>query len=344
MTTDKYDFAIIGGGPGGIATAIEAAVHGIENILLIDKADNHSSTIRKFYKDNKRVDKDWKGQSVQIEGNIPFMDGTKETTLDFFDQLLDEDKIDTAFNTEVENIIRKEDEDCFVITTATQSFKATAVVIAIGKMGKPNKPNYKIPPSIQEFVNFNLDKCSTGEKILVVGGGNSAAEYAYELADEDNNVTLVYRKPTFSRLNPENEEILKQYNGQEKLRLRMNTDIESVENEHGKIKVNFNDGYYTIYDRLIFAIGGTTPIDFLKKCGMELDETGSPIYDEHYRTSVHCMYVAGDIAFNTGGSIAAALNHGYHIVNSFMRRTGRIYAHTDKVEAFFEKNPSFKPL
>lgn len=82
--TNIYDIAIIGGGPGGIGTAIEAAVHGIENILLIDKADNHSSTIRKFYKDNKRVDKDWKGQTVDIEGNIPFMDGTKETTLDFF--------------------------------------------------------------------------------------------------------------------------------------------------------------------------------------------------------------------------------------------------------------------
>lgn len=337
-----YDIAIIGGGPGGIGTAIEAAVHGIENILLIDKADNHSSTIRKFYKDNKRVDKDWKGQTVDIEGNIPFMDGTKETTLDFFDQLLDEEKIDTAFNTEVESIVRNEKEDLFLITTATQSFKAIAVVVTIGKMGKPNKPNYKIPPSIKEFVNYNLDKCNDNEKILVVGGGNSAAEYAYELADENNNVTLVYRKADFSRLNPENEDILFQYNGQEKLRLRMDTDILSVENEHGKVKMNFNDGYHTIYDRVIYAIGGTTPIDFLKKCGIELDEKGKPIYDEHYRTNVHCLYVAGDIAFNTGGSIAAALNHGYHIVNSFMRRSGKIYAHTDKVEEFMGNNPSFK--
>ncbi len=337
-----YDIAIIGGGPGGIGTAIEAAVHGIENILLIDKANNHSSTIRKFYKDNKRVDKDWKGQTIDIEGNIPFMDGTKETTLDFFDQLLDEEKIDTAFNTEVESIIRNEKEDLFLITTATQSFKAIAVVVTIGKMGKPNKPSYKIPPSIKEFVNYNLDKCNDNEKILVVGGGNSAAEYAYELADENNNVTLVYRKADFNRLNPENEDILFQYNGQEKLRLRMDTDILSVENEHGKVKINFNDGYHTIYDRVIYAIGGTTPIDFLKKCGIELDEKDKPIYDKHYRTNVHCLYVAGDIAFNTGGSIVAALNHGYHIVNSFMRKSGKIYAHTDKVEEFMENNPSFK--
>lgn len=342
MKTSKYDIAIIGGGPGGIATAIEAAVHGIEDIIIIDKADNHSSTIRKFYKDNKRVDKDWKGQSVNIEGNIPFMDGTKETTIDFFDQLLDEERIDTAFNTEVESIVRNEKEDCFLITTATHSFKAVAVVIAIGKMGKPNKPAYKIPPSIRPLMSFNLDKCGEGEKIMVVGGGNSAAEYAYELADENNTVTLVYRKAEFSRLNPENEDILFQYNGQEKLRLRLDTDIESIENEHGKIKVNFNDGYHTIYDRAIYAIGGTSPVDFLKKCGIALDDNDKPIHDEHYRTNVSCMYVAGDIAFNTGGCIAAALNHGYHIVNSFLRRSGKIYAHTDKVEEFFKNNPTFK--
>lgn len=337
-----YDILIVGGGPGGIGTAVEAAVHGIENILLIDKADNHSSTIRKFYKANKRVDKDWKGQTVNIEGNIPFMDGTKETTLNFFDRLLDEEKIDTSFNEEVENIVRNEEENLFLVTTATKSFKAKAVVITIGKMGKPNKPSYKIPPSIKEFVNFNLDKCSQGEKILVVGGGNSAAEYAYELADEGNTVTLVYRKAEFSRLNPDNEDILYQYNGQERLRLRMNTDIESLENEDGKVKVNFNDGYYTIYDRIIYAIGGTAPVDFLKKVGIEVDDKGKPIYDEHYRTNIPGMYVAGDIAFNTGGSIAAALNHGYHIVNSYLRRVGKIYSHTEKVEEFFKKNPQFK--
>ncbi|RXJ68471.1 cbb3-type cytochrome oxidase assembly protein CcoS [Halarcobacter ebronensis] len=337
-----YDIAIVGGGPGGIGTAVEAAVHGVENILLIDKADNHSSTIRKFYKANKRVDKDWKGQTIDIEGNIPFMDGTKETTLNFFDKLLDEEKIDTAFNTEVENIVKNEKEDIFLISTSNQSFRAKAVVITIGKMGKPNMPSYKIPPSIKEFINFNLDNCSMGEKILVVGGGNSAAEYAYELADEGNTVTLVYRKNEFTRLNPENEDILYQYNGQEKLRLRMNTDIKSLENEQGKVKVNFDDGYYTIYDRIIYAIGGTSPVDFLKKVGIEVDKEGKPIYDEHYRTNIPRLYVAGDIAFNTGGSIAAALNHGYHIVNSFLRRSGKIYSHTHKVEEFFKNNPEFR--
>lgn len=329
MQNKIYDIVIIGGGPGGIGTAIEASAHNVGEILLIEKTDNHSNTIRKFYKDNKRVDKDYKGQVTELQGNVDFFDGTKETTLDYFDELLDTEKIDSLFNTEVEKILRE--DELLHIHTSKGLVKTRNAVIAIGKMGKPNKPSYKIPPSIKAQVNFNLDKCSTKEKILVVGGGNSAAEYAYDLADQNNNVTMVYRKPEFSRLNETNEEILTKYNGEEKLRLRMGTDVESLENESGKVKVNFNDGFSVLYDRVIYAIGGTTPVDFLKACGVEVNENAQPIFDEHNETSAKCVYVAGDIAFKSGGSIAIALNHGYHIVNNILRKRGKIYSHTDKV-------------
>lgn len=330
MTNKTYDIIIIGGGPGGIGTAIEASAHNIGEILLIEKTDNHSNTIRKFYKDNKRVDKDYKGQVTELQGNVEFYDGTKETTLDYFNELLDSEKIDSLFNTEVEKLVKR-DDGIMEIHTAQGMYETKNVVISIGKMGKPNKPsNYKIPVSIKAQVNFNLDKCSSNEKILVVGGGNSAAEYAYDLADQNNNVTLVYRKPEFSRLNEINEELLYKYNGEEKLRLRMNCDIEGLENEDGKVKVQFNDGYSVFYDRVIYAIGGTTPVDFLKSCGVEVDEKGKPIFDDHHETSNSDVYVAGDIAMVSGGSIAIALNHGYHIVNNIQRKRGKIFAITDK--------------
>ena len=330
MKDKIYDIVIIGGGPGGIGSAIEASAHKIGEILLIEKTDNHSNTIRKFYKDNKRVDKDYKGQVTTLQGNVEFYDGTKETTLDYFNDLLDTEKIDARFNTEVEKIVRNNETDLLEIHTSIGLIQTKNAIVAIGKMGKPNKPDYKIPPSIKAQVNFNLDKCSTNEKILVVGGGNSAAEYAYDLADQNNNVTLVYRKAEFSRLNETNENLLKKYNGEEKLRLRMSTDILSLENEEDKIKVEFNDGYSVLFDRIIYAIGGTTPVDFLKSCGITVDEDEKPIFDEHHETSAKDIYVAGDIAFKSGGSIAIALNHGYHIVNNILRKRGKIFSHTEK--------------
>ncbi len=330
MKNKIYDIVIIGGGPGGIGCAIEASAHKIGNILLIEKTENHSNTIRKFYKDNKRVDKDYKGQVITLQGNVDFFDGTKETTLDYFNDLLDNDKIDSIFNTEVEKIIRNQETDLLEVHTSKGIIQTKNAIVAIGKMGKPNKPDYKIPPSIKSQVGFNLDRCSSNEKILVVGGGNSAAEYAYHLADQNNNVTLVYRKPTFTRLNDLNEDLLNKYNGEEKLRLRMNTDIESLENEEGKVKVLFTDGFTVLYDRIIYAIGGTTPIDFLKACNIEVDEDLKPIFNEHQETTAKDIYVAGDIAFASGGSIAIALNHGYHIVNNILRKRGEIFSFTEK--------------
>ena len=163
-----YDIVIIGGGPCGIASVIEAKHAGLAKILLLEKGENHSQTIRKFYKDGKRVDKEYKGLDSTTKGSIEFFDGTKESTLNYFDKLLDEGEFEAIFNVEVESV--KKNGDYFEITTSKSGFKAKNVVVAIGRMGKPNKPDYKIPPSIMNLVNFNLNSCGNGEKIIVVGG------------------------------------------------------------------------------------------------------------------------------------------------------------------------------
>ena len=312
-----YDVIIIGSGPGGVGAAIESKVLGLEKILVIEKGDNHSQTIRKFYKDNKRVDKVWQGQEVEIKGNVQFLDGTKESTLDYFDQLIDEEEIDVAFNSEVEKI--EKDGDIFLVTTANAGYIAKHVIIAIGRMGKPNKPGYKIPLSIRQRVNYNLEKCTQGEKILVVGGGDSAVEYAVYLSST-NDVTLNYRRTEFSRINDINRQDLKDAVGYEKLRTRLGCNILSLENEEGLVKVNYDDGYSVVYDRAIYAIGGTTPIEFLKKCGVELNENKQPVITENYETKTEGMYIVGDLAVDSGGSIAIALNHAYHAVTHMLSK------------------------
>jgi len=313
-----YDLIIIGGGPGGIGTAVEARALGVEKILLLEKSDNHSDTIRKFYKDNKRVDKDWQGQLVEMEGTIPFMDGTKESTLDFFDCLIDRHYIESHFRCEVDKI-SKDEEGIFTVRAGCGEFRGRYIVIAIGRMGKPNKPSYKIPPSIRKYVNFNLDKCNRGEKILVVGGGDTATEYAVELCRE-NDVTLNYRREELTRPNPTNRQMIQEAFTMGRVRPLLGIDIEGLESEQGRVRVNFTDGHHEVFDRVIYAIGGTTPVDFLKNANLQLDATGEPLIKENLETSVEGIYIAGDIAFKSGGSIAIALNHGYRIVQDIIAK------------------------
>lgn len=312
---DKYDVAIIGGGPAGISAAVEAVMMGIENIALFEKGENHSMTIRKYYKDNKRVDKDWKGQKIDLHGNVLFTDGTKESTIDLFDKLLDEHAIDAKFNHEIEYIKEHEAlEIPFEISTTNGGvFYATNVIIAIGNMGKPNKPAYKIPPSIRPLVGHNLDHCASDEDVLVVGGGDSAIEYAYYLADS-NRVTLNYRRDSFSRANNQNMKILSEYVEDNKIHLRIGVDIKEVENKGGRVLVHYTDGWRISYNKIVYAIGGVAPKDFLNKCGVETNEKGFPILDENHQTTTYGLYVAGDLASRIGGSIGAALNHGFKII------------------------------
>jgi thioredoxin reductase (NADPH) len=304
-----HELVIIGAGPAGIATAVESYMQGIHDIVLLEKDVNHNSTIRKYYKDNKRVDVDWKGQKVELDGNIYFIDGTKESTLDFFDEILNNHSVELQTHVEVQSIEKK--EDGFEIFMAGKSILAKNVVVTIGRMGKPNKPTYKVPVGIKKKIGYTLDGCSEGEKILVVGGGDSAVEYAVNLS-EKNEVSICYRRETFRRANPTNQTNIAEVIESKAVKPILGINIDALEDDDGRVRVIYNEVDAVSYDRVIYAIGGTTPSAFLDSSGI-IEEDGKPVHDDNYETNVKGLFVAGDITQESGGSIALGLNHGYKI-------------------------------
>ena len=321
-----YDLIIIGGGPGGIASVVEASAFKVSSILLIEKGENHSQTIRQYYKDSKRVDRDWKGQEIELQGTMKFYDGTKETTLSYFEELLDSSAFDCQTHTTVTAV--KKVDDVFEVISTAGTFTASTVIVAIGRMGKPNKPSYPIAPSIRGMVSHSPYECQGNQKILVVGGGDSAVEYACQLSTI-NTVTLSYRKESFSRINGINQEMIARYDNEERLRVRFDTDIESIGlcEDKIRIKVLYIGGFEVTYDRILFALGGTTPVDFLREAGVDLAEDFTPILSEHNETSVQGLYLVGDITQKRGGSIALAINNAFDALSSIAQ------ASTPKEEA-----------
>ena len=309
-----YNLAIIGAGPAGIATAVESYMLGIRDIVLLEKDVNHNSTIRKYYKENKRVDKDWKGQKVELDGRIYFVDGTKESTLDFFDEIIDNHSVELQTHSEVQSIVKKTDvheQEYFEVSVGERVINARYVVVTIGRMGKPNKPEYKIPPSLKKKVGYTLEGCEGGESVLVVGGGDSAIEYAVDLAAL-NEVSICYRRETFRRANPTNQRNISNAIMHKELQAILGVDIHGVEDDAGRVKVLFNEKEPMSFDRVIYAIGGTTPSAFSASSGIK-EEDGKPVHDENYETNISGLFVAGDITQESGGSIALGLNHGYAI-------------------------------
>lgn len=309
----RFDLIIIGAGPAGIGAGVEAKLKNKE-LLILEKADDICQTFLKFYKDGKRVDKEYKGHDSTNRGHVPFEDGTKESSLQTFRDAIKEHNLELEFNSEVESV--KKNGEFFVVNTTKGSYECKNIVVAIGRMGKPNKPDYKIPSSLNKIINFNANSVLGNEKIIIVGGGNSAAEYAVDLC-KNNDVTLCYRRDKFTRLNDTNLNDVNEYNQNGKLKLKLGVDIQEIEDENSKAKIKFNDGSTESYDRVIYAIGGSTPVDFLQKCGIEVDDKGVPVFDENKQSNVKGIFVAGDIASKNGASIVVALNDGV-IISTYL--------------------------
>ncbi|QYH11376.1 NAD(P)-binding domain-containing protein [Campylobacter jejuni] len=307
----KIDLIVVGAGPTGIGCTVEAKLKNKE-VLILEKSNNICHTLMQFYKEGKRVDKAYKGCEGTNHGHVPFEDGTKESTIETFQNALKEHNIEVEFGSEVESV--KNENGVFLVSTVKGVYECKNIIVAIGRMGKPNKPDYKLPMTLTKIINFNANSALGNEKILVVGGGNSAAEYAVDLANS-NRVSLCYRKKEFTRLNDINLKDIHEAGNSGKVELKLGIDITEVEDDNGKAKVNFTDGTSDIYDRIIYAIGGSTPLDFLQKCGINVDDKGVPLMDENKQSNVKGIFVAGDIATKNGASIVTGLNDAVKILS-----------------------------
>ncbi len=326
-SNEIFDIAIIGAGPGGMASAIEAKLAGIHNIIVVDKAETHNYMIHKFYKKGKRVDKDWMGIKFEFEGNVTFEECSKEEYIQQMDDLLASHGVLDKFvyNTEVA-YAKKGEDGLFHIPFGQDIVKTKNVIVSVGRMGKPNKPGYKFPKAIKPRLNFNLSDVKNGERVMVVGGGDTAGEYAYGLVEQDDMqdcvVTLNYRKPEITRMNPVNTELTMKYINNGKLLNKMGVDVESVEaTEDELVKVNFTDGTSEVYDRVVYALGGTSPKDFLVNSGIETGKWDEPIINEKtMETNIPGLYTIGDVVTDQG-SIALAFNHASFAINDIAAKS-----------------------
>ena len=153
-------------------------------------------------------------------------------------------------------------------TTKRTQF-ARRVLLAVGKSSTPRKlgvPGEDLLPKVEHKL-YNPNKYH-GERILVVGGGNSAVEAAIALS-ANNEVTLSYRGNEFDRVSKENARRLKASS----VRVRTGTNVTAF----GPSSYIIN-GKEAPYDRAFVLIGSDAPYAFLRSLGIrfETDWPGRP--------------------------------------------------------------------
>ncbi len=316
------ELLIIGAGPAGISLAAEAINNGLnkDDIVVFEKADKHSFSIRKFYPDSKPVTANYKGNEANCEGVLCLTDTTKEETLNMLDKVIEDYGINVQYNSSVHKITPT-DKGYFLIEANNESFITKSCAVAIGVMGRPNRPSYSIPTDLSNRVHFDVsDKKLTNQDILVVGGGDSASEYAQYLSAEGNNVTLSYRRTEFSRMNEINKKLLSDLVEKNKIELLMGSDIDSIESQNNsKVLVNFKELSPRSFDHILYALGGTSPKHFLKTIGISFDGQ-EPELTGNFETNVPGLFLVGDLsAGKAGGSIISAFNSSHRAMNAICR-------------------------
>ncbi|MBI4397593.1 MAG: NAD(P)-binding domain-containing protein [Candidatus Omnitrophica bacterium] len=313
---------IIGGGPAGISAAVELCRRGFssEDILVLEKGPAHSYSIQKFYTEGKRVDTDYRNEKAPCEGAMCLLPGNRESALSTIEFFIHYYRLRVLCGEGAEKIIKTGDQ--FFAETGQSEFFSRFVVVSIGILGKPNKPDYPLSSELKNQIHFDItSQPIENSEVLVVGGGNTAAEYVHYLANH-NRVTLSYRKREFARLNEMNEETLKKMAKEGRADLLLGTNISAIAKAGAKIRVEFKETAPRLFDRIVYAIGGTSPEAFLRTAGVEY-EAKQPKFNERFETNVKGLFLGGDLVFPKG-TIIKAFNSGKVIAEEIGKRREEI--------------------
>ncbi len=320
------DMIIIGAGPAGISMASEARAAGIDadKILLLEKAAEHSFSLKKYYPENKLVTANYKGFEAVCTGVMCIIDQSKNQAISYLDQTIRDNDIRVQYGETVYKIHKEPAEQRFTLFTDRASYDAKVVVIAIGILGKPNKPDYKLPLSLKERILYDMTTTDVkGADVLVVGGGDSASEYCQFLVQQGNRVVLSYRGPEFTRMNDINRKSILALGERGQVTILYGSNVAAIRDAGGKPAVDFKEPAFPpgTFDFVVYTLGGTTPNNFLKTIGIEFDGDAPYVKDGH-ETNVPGMFLIGDLSAGTkGGSIIWAFNSA----NTAMRKICRDY-------------------
>jgi thioredoxin reductase len=158
--------------------------------------------------------------------------------------------------------------------------QSQTVLLAIGRRGSPRKLN--IPGELSTRVAYRLIEADeiNNERIMVVGGGDSAIEAALMLKD-NNKVYLSYRKNSFARIKAMNEQKIQSAIHNKELQMLFNSELKRIDDAKIEIEIEGELNSIENIDRIYIFAGGELPTEFLKNAGIELELAKNKILKIH---------------------------------------------------------------
>lgn len=302
---------ILGAGPAGISTAVEAIKKGFrpEEILILEKFDEVAYMISSKYPKEKAVLANYKNKTADRMSGLHINDMTKQEFMSFMKDIVSEYNLNIKYNQTVRRISKLKNGQISV-ETANEAYLTNSLFIAIGTMSTPRTLSAVIAESISDKIFHDIQKIDTSMKnVLVVGGGDSAAEFAKILFERGHSVSLSYRGETFEKMLPTNKEITLKLINDKKITFYPSTTIEKIEGPEDKPFVYFKElPGGREFDGLVTALGNEKPSNYLSTIGILMGNEGDEIFSA---SSLEGVFFVGDLAsIKGGGTINIAFNSG----------------------------------
>ncbi|HEX7183710.1 MAG TPA: NAD(P)-binding domain-containing protein [Thermoanaerobaculia bacterium] len=262
------DLVIVGAGPSGLSAGLTARASGLSYVVLEREETLGGSLLH--YPRRKMV----LTQPVDLPpwGSLDREEYAKEALLDIFEGMVRDHSLEVRFGEPVQDVQREDGH--FFIRSAGDTWRARAVVLALGRRGTPRKLG--VPGEELSKVMYRLIDAEgyQGQKILVVGGGDSAAEAAIGLARQPGNeVTLSYRREKLVRLKKKNQDALDCLLAEGKVKPLFSS--QPTEITPGSVRLKVGSETVEVANDYVFVFaGGVPPFDFLKKIGVRFGGAG----------------------------------------------------------------------
>ncbi len=268
------DLIIIGAGPAGIAASLTAKKLGLSFKTL--EQDSLGGTVFTFPRMKVVMTKP---MELPLVGKIKLVNTSKQELLDIWNAALTKNEIQIQENSKVDKITPL--ERGFELSLANgEILNSDQVLVAIGRRGTPRKLGVigeGLPKVAYRLLEPELIQ---NQKIMVVGGGDSAIESALLLADE-NEVHLSYRQANFARLKPQNSINLENAVQQNKVTVWLNSNLTEITEKEVSLNQSETGNHTLGNDRVFIFAGGELPTEFLKNAGISVEKSFGKTVRKH---------------------------------------------------------------
>ncbi|MEO8436220.1 MAG: NAD(P)-binding domain-containing protein [Pyrinomonadaceae bacterium] len=301
MNPEKLDLVIIGAGPAGLSAADAAAREGL-SYLVIEKGVI-ASTIHR-YPIGRTVFSTTDELEMEKGALRPIREKpTREELLSYYLHFaLDRD---LRINTDEEvTAIENAEPEGFIVRTGRDAYQARRILVAIGAMDHPrrlNIPGEDLPKVHHRFVE---PYPYVRKEVLVVGGGNSAAEAALFLSEEGARMTMAIWRSDWENRDPKAGAMkhwvrtpLEREIKEGRLRVILYDHLEEITEREVRLVTEEGETLTLSNDVVFILVGSDADLTVLRRVGVQIREgkvSEVPVYDpETFETNVPGIYVAG---------------------------------------------------